>query len=184
MLYFPFFLTFLILLTGLFPPAGSSLLAQTTLKVTSLRVEYKENPLGIDVRTPRLSWRIQADGRGVMQAAYQVRVSRTESALRTGSDLVWDSGRVNSDESIHRVYAGPPLESGRRYYWQARVWDSRGKASDWSEPAYWEMGLLGPSDWKANWIEPDLKEDPSKSEPSPMLRREFKLNSAVELARA
>jgi alpha-L-rhamnosidase len=174
----------MICLAGLLPPGNMPLSAQTMLKLTGLRVEYKENPLGIDVRSPRLSWRIQADGRAVMQSAYQVRVSKSESGLRRRSDLLWDSGRVNSDESTHRVYAGPPLESGQGYYWQARVWDASGKASDWSEPAYWEMGLLKPSGWQAKWIEPALKEDASKSEPAPMLRREFKVNGVIERARA
>ena len=48
----------------------------------------------------------------------------------------------------------------------------------------WEMGLLDASDWKAIWIEPDLREDPKKSEPAPMLRRDFKVNGPIARARA
>src|SRR2546430_12028960 len=40
------------------------------------------------------------------------------------------------------IYGGPALESGQRYYWQARVWDDAGRSSPWSAPAFWEMGLL------------------------------------------
>jgi len=178
-----------ICLTGLFSPAGASLLThagqtQATLKLTSLRTEYRENPLGIDARRPRLSWQLQANERGVVQSAYQVRVARDERDLRAGNKLLWDSGRVSSDESIHRTYDGPALESGRRYYWQVRVWDAGGKSSEWSAPAHWETGLLDASDWRASWIEPDLPEDVKKSEPAPMLRREFKVGGGVQSARA
>src|SRR5215471_3983901 len=91
--------------------------------VIRLRTEYKENPIGIDVRRPRFGWQIVSEERGVVQSAYQVRVA---------GGVLWDSGKVNSDESIHVAYDGPALQSGQRYYWQARIWDGSGAASDWS----------------------------------------------------
>jgi len=129
---------------------------QEPLRVTGQRTEFKQNPIGIDARKPRLSWQLQSSARGVMQSAYQIRVARNEGDLRAGTGLVWDSGKVTSDESIHRPYEGSPVQSGQRYYWQVKVWDTNGKAGDWSEAAYFEMGLLTAADWKASWIEPDL----------------------------
>jgi alpha-L-rhamnosidase len=165
-------------------PGACAAAAATPLRVVGLRTEYKENPLGIDARKPRLSWRIESDGRGVVQSAYEVRVARSERGLGAKGERVWESGKVSSDDSIHRPYGGPTLESGRRYHWQVRVWDGNGKPSAWSTPAWWEMGLLAPSDWKASWIEPDLPEDVSTPGPSPMLRREFSLKGKVARARA
>jgi alpha-L-rhamnosidase len=169
--------------------APSAVLAQARPKeaavaAASLRSEYTANPLGLDVRRPRLFWQLQSGARGVVQSAYQVRVAASEGGLRAGRDLVWDSGRVASSESTQRVYEGPPLASERRYFWQVRVWDGAGRASPWSAPAWWEMGLLEPGDWKASWIEPGLTEDVSKPGPVPMLRREFPLRGPVERARA
>jgi len=154
------------------------------LNVGSLRAEYKENPLGIDAREPRLSWQLHSDARGVLQTAYQVRVASSEADLRKATNLAWDSGRISSDESTHCPYKGAPLQSGRHYYWQVRVWDNGGNASDWSEAAYWEMGLLYAADWQASWIEPDSPEDVKKPHPAPLLRREFQLHGVVDRARA
>ncbi len=106
-------------------------------------------------------------------------MARSERGLGAKGERVWESGKVSSDESIQRPYDGPALRSGQRYYWQVRVWDGSGTSSAWSAPAWWEMGLLEPSDWKASWIEPDLPEDVTKSGPAPMLRREFKLSGVV-----
>lgn len=169
---------------ALFTAAGAGQeKTESGLRVVSLRTEYQQNPLGLDVRRPRLSWQLQTTRRGVMQAAYQLRVARTERELRAAGGLVFDSGRVNSDESVHHAYDGPPLRSGQRYYWQVRVWDTSGRASDWSDVAFWETGLLEAADWKAAWIEPDWPEDPKQSLPAPMLRREFKVNGEIESAR-
>ena len=69
--------------------------------------------------------------------------------LQEGHDLVWSTGRVASDESTQIAYGGPAPSSRERLYWQVRVWDGGGRASPWSDPAFWEMGLLQASDWQA-----------------------------------
>ena len=53
-------------------------------------------------------------------------------------------------------YRGPAVESRRRYYWQVRTWDAQGQASSYSQPSWWEMGLLSAQDWKAKWITRDM----------------------------
>ncbi len=119
---------------------------------SSLRCEYLSNPLGIDVRQPRLSWALEHTERGQIQTAYQVLVaSRPEVIDQDGGDT-WDSRKVVSDQSTQVVFAGRPLESGRAYYWKVRYWDKGGNASPYSRTAQFEMGLLSPEEWKGLWI--------------------------------
>jgi len=117
-----------------------------------LRCEYLVNPLGIDQTAPRLSWQSDNSERNWKQAAYQILMASTQERLSAGNADVWDSGRINSDESVDIAYRGPTLESRHRYYWTVRVWDAAGQMSESSESAWWEMGLLHPEDWKAKWI--------------------------------
>ncbi len=147
-----------------------------SLSLVNLKCEHKVNPLGIDIIQPRLSWQLQTDRRGVIQTAYQIRVT-------CGDVPVWDSGRVESDCSHLVSYGGPALSSGQRCEWRVRVWDNQGQVSDWSEPAWWEMGLLNPDDWVAQWIEPEWPEDPSVSNPCPMLRKTFSIDGQIKAAR-
>ncbi|MBN2412501.1 glycoside hydrolase family 78 protein [candidate division KSB1 bacterium] len=150
--------------------------------VTGLTCEYKINPVGIDIQNPRLSWKIETSARDVSQTAYQVRVAKGINDLKNSP--IWDTGKIMTDVSVFCVYEGPAIQSGQRYYWQVKIWDNNNKASAWSEPAYWEMGLLKPTDWKAAWIQPQLTEDVTKSNPGPMLRREFNLKAKIKSARA
>jgi alpha-L-rhamnosidase len=159
------------LLTGM---AGGALQAQSpaaSVRPDKLRCEYRTNPRGIDEREPRLSWRLMATRaglRGLSQRAYQVQVASSEANLAGGKADLWDSGKVESAESAHVVYAGQALASGQQAFWRVQVWDQDGRASGWSAPAQWSMGLLDAGDWKAKWIGAD--ESPSYRNPESMFR--------------
>ena len=158
--------------------------AQGTLGVSDLRLEYLENPVGIDIARPRFSWQLVSDRRGTMQAAYQVEVAGSESALSRGSGLLWDTGKITSDQSVFIEYGGPAVASRTRYFWRVRVWDETGRVSRWSPVAFWEMGLLGPDDWSGQWLGPAPSPGDSLPSPSPYLRRSFRVNGRVRSARA
>lgn len=167
----------------------------------SLNCEYLRNPLGIDVSKPRLSWASASAERGSAQSAYQILVASSEELLKADQGDLWDSGKVESDQSAFVEYAGKPLVSEMRCYWKVRVWDQDGKCSDWSETAYWTMGLLNASDWKGKWIayraelNPDetypldlrgrTEESPKRITqriPSPLLRKEFEASKQIKRA--
>ncbi|MBN2329314.1 MAG: family 78 glycoside hydrolase catalytic domain [Candidatus Omnitrophica bacterium] len=123
-----------------------------SMTVSDLRCEYLKNPVGINETAPRLSWKMESDQRGQKQTAYHVLVAGDIDLLNDNQGDLWDSGKVDSNQSIHLVYNGAPMQSRMECYWKVRVWDKEGQPSDWSESAYWSMGLLNPSDWKAEWI--------------------------------
>jgi alpha-L-rhamnosidase len=137
---------------------------------TDLRVEHLDEPFGIDVRLPRLSWRLPDGARE--QVAYQVHAGD------------WDSGRVTSAQSLLVPYGGPPLVSGQRVSWQVKVWTDLGE-SEWSESAWWEMGLLERADWNVCWIEPPERGEVRSLTPRPayLLRSGFTLDGPVQRAR-
>lgn len=150
--------------------------------ISNLTCEYKNNPLGIDVRQPRLSWQMQSERRGASQSAYQILVASTKDSLDAGEDLLWYSGKIISDQSIHVSYCGPVLESGQRVYWKVRVWDELDEEVE-SPTCWWEMGLLERSDWKAQWIGAPFWGGPRTTSPAPYLRTEFSLNKQIINAR-
>ena len=117
-----------------------------------LRTEYKESPRGIDVLQPRLSWVLESDQRGERQTAYQVLIATSRDNLDADKGDLWDSGKIVSDNSTQIVYEGSPLKSRMECWWKVRVWDKDDKVSSYSEPAFWTMGLLSRSDWRAKWI--------------------------------
>jgi alpha-L-rhamnosidase len=151
------------------------------VKIQNLLVENLSNPIGMDITSPRLSWQLVSSKRNVMQTAYEVRVGTTAN-LSKEKNFQWSSGKINSDSSVHVVYKGMRLQSGKKYFWQVRVWDNEGKASPWSETALWQMGLLDSSEWKAKWIESNLDKD-GEYRPAIHFRKEFqspkKIQSAV-----
>jgi alpha-L-rhamnosidase len=133
--------------------ADSSLrAAEGPLAPVNLRCEYLKNPVGIDVRQPRFAWVLSHTERAQVQSAYQVLVASSPEALIENKGDVWDSGKTVSDDSTQVVYNGKPLETDHSYWWKVRYWDKDGNASDYSQPASFDVGLLSADDWKGQWI--------------------------------
>ncbi len=145
------------------------------LKVFDLQCEGLSNPLGIDKTVPRFNWKISSSENGTEQSAFQLLVASDISLLSKNRADLWNSGKVNSGESIMVPYNGEILNSGSAAWWKVRVWDEAGNVSTWSEPANFSVGLLGESDWKASYIA--FNTDAGYRE-SPQLYSSFEINDA------
>jgi alpha-L-rhamnosidase len=175
------------------------------IRPTGLTCEYLNNPQVLDVQNPRLSWinTSENDERGQYQTSWEIRAATTLENLLEGKAEMWNSGRIYSSESVNIRYEGKPLLSRQKCWWQVKVWDKNGKVSDWSEPAFWIMGILDPEEWKAQWIgapwqDEDALPRPARPmsvktgpetqkdlpPPAPMLRKTFALEKEIASARA
>ncbi|WP_159887423.1 alpha-L-rhamnosidase [Paenibacillus puerhi] len=141
-----------------------------SITVTNLTCEYRINPLGIDVPQPRLAWQLESDRRATLQTSFRIQVREAEAGYETP---YWDSGWRAGDASIQLAYEGPELKARTRYAYRIKAADNYERESEWSEESWWEMGLLAPEDWQAQWISPDPAGIDPLSEPAFLLRKTF-----------
>lgn len=146
------------------------------MKTLRLRCEYNLNPVGVQTSSPRFSWELGGAGQNRRQVAYRIVVSENESDVLSGLGFLWDSGRVDSAETFHVAYAGKPLLSGHRYYWAVSSWDQEGQQYKADVTAYFEMGILSPDKWTAQWIGAD------EAIAAPIFRKTFRIDKAVKNA--
>jgi alpha-L-rhamnosidase len=148
------------------------------LSVEQMTVNGRTNPLGIAASDISFSWAGEAEARGIVQSAYSIRVGTQE-----GFGDVWDSGNIKSDRQIDiSLPATVQLKPATRYYWQVRIRDGAGVASRWSQPAWFETGLLSPADWAgAKWIAHPAP--PTNGMSLPLLRGGIVLKKKIKTAR-
>lgn len=164
------------------------------LQVDGLMCEYRFNPQGIDVVSPRLSWVVSSSQRGQRQTAYQVQVASSPAVLQARSGDLWDSGKVSSAQTLHISYQGLSLTSYQRCWWSVRVWDKNELVSAWSVGRSWSMGILSEKQWGGKWLgfskrytfqgkeNIALKESWKQVAPSPMFRKTFTLKKDISHA--
>ena len=161
--------------------------AGPNVEVVGLSVNGQAEPmLGLGDTSPILSWRMQQTQAakshrcnrsgpsvacpGDKQTAYQIQVAGSAGALTSGN-LLWDSGKVASDQQAGIAYGGQPLASRQRVAWRVRVWDADGAPSNWSATASFELGLTEQEDWgDARWIDYPGR---TEGQPLPIFARQF-----------
>lgn len=136
------------------------------MKAINLKTEHMYNPMGIDIRHPYLSWNCSG---GIRQSAYEVEAE-------SGGQVIWSSGRVASDR-MNEILGIEP-KSRQRIFWRVRLWDENGTEGEWSEAAWFEMGLLKKEEFAAKWINPELICDPKAHKPASYFKKDFFLEKA------
>lgn len=173
------------------------------IELLELKCEYLENPIGIDVLSPRLSWKIKTTSDHIInqeQVAYQILVATSREKLSEVDADLWNTGKIISDSNKQITYQGTKLNSKQKCYWKVKIWNTESNYTTWSAAAKWSMGLLEDSDWSAEWIgdSPDLAQKgyrdyladyrsknavPKNILPvppsSPMLRKRFNLTKEI-----
>lgn len=126
--------------------------ANATISVTSLKTEGMVNPVGIDARKPRFSWKIEASiERNVIQKSWQILVASSRESLEKNEADILNSGKIVSDAQLWVPFSGKSIKSNREYFWKVKVWTNKGE-SEWSKTNFWSMGLLEEAEWRAQWI--------------------------------
>lgn len=138
------------------------------MKVISLRTEYLINPIGMDIRHPRLMWNCEG---GTKQMAYRI-------VAKTDEQIVWDSGKVVS-ESMHADYPNN-LASRQRVEWNVTLWDENDREGEPSETAFFETGLLSASDFRAKWISGNYRVNKKKRYPVDCFKKEFSAHNVAK----
>lgn len=148
----------------------------------SLRCELCNGSSVLGTGTPRLSWQYEGGGNAnVQQIAWEARGASCPELLEHPD--IFDSGRIEEEDSVLRAWPGKPLPSRSRFFWQVRTWMSGSSTpTAWSEVAFSEVGLLNKSDWKAKWISSG-EDGRNCSPPAPYLRKTFELISKPISAR-
>ena len=141
----------------------SNFLFANSLEFENLRCNSQSNPISIQSKSPLLSWIIKAEGFNRSQTAYQVLVASKAELLNEKQADCWNSGKVSSAQSTCIKYRGIQLVSKQKYWWIVKIWDEKGKASEWSPVQSFETGLFQNSDWNgAQWM--SLKDDTRTSQ--------------------
>ena len=138
-----------------------------------VHVEYRKNPIGLDVKSPRFSWKLDTDKQNCLQEAYQIRIVETDRGK-----CVWNTEKVISDQSVLVEYAGESLQPGTAYQVSVHVWDNQGEEAE--TECTFETGLLHPETMEADWITSGFAED---KKVCPVFFKDVALNGEVKKAR-
>jgi hypothetical protein len=142
------------------------------LTIYELKTDYRVNPLGIEIMEPRFSWKMKSSEDNTMQASYHIQIISQYGT-------VWNTGEVQSDQSVYVEYKGEALLPTTRYEVKVRIKDNHG--NDGTAEGWFETGLMSYENLKADWITHSFEDD---LKPCAVFCKDFTLSGKVKSARA
>ena len=142
------------------------------MKLYDLRTEYRENPIGLTDKAPRFSWKIQSQEKDTLQTAYEIKVTDENG------NVVWNSGKKVSDQSVLVPYEGETLADEMLYKVEVSVADNHGNAE--SIEGTFETGIFDNTEFIAKMITSDFPEDETAC---PVFGKTFAIDKKVKKAR-
>ena len=147
------------------------------MRLRDVKVEYRDNPIGLDVKKPRFSWKLESEQGNTMQTAYRIYVTNHDEVGKD-KNIVWDSEKVDSQQSVLVEYDGNTLQPETTYHCYIQVWDNHGEVAD--KEVTFETGLCTSENIIADWITHDFSEEETAC---PIFFKKFSIEKKVKKAR-
>ena len=144
------------------------------IAIQKILLDYQDQPLLGAEEMPQLGWALESDGRNVRQSAYQWQLAETE----TFEHPLYDSGRVDSDESRSVPLPDVSLLPCRKYFIRAKVW-AGAEESGWATASFL-TGMTG-GRWKGTFITAETENDWVNSKGT-YLRKSWRIEKPVKEA--
>ena len=141
------------------------------LKLKDFTIEYLDNPMGIDVERPRFSWKLASDKKDIVQKTYHIVVKNKEKE-------VWNSGVIESEQSICVKYDGEALEARTIYDVLVEACDNQQESATAS--GSFETGLMQYNNMEGSWITHGFEDT---LEAPAVFKKKFNIRGQVERAR-
>jgi hypothetical protein len=83
-------------------------------------------------KKPFFGWVVNSNQSNTLQTAFQILVASTAENIQNNLGDYWDSGKIESDQSVNVIYEGKELKANSVYFWKVKTWDNHGGESIYS----------------------------------------------------
>ena len=155
------------------PSSESSSSSPCPFQQTDFRVNNLLNPfpLALPDAKPVFSWALVPTTKKSSQNHYQTAYRIVCATVQDNEEnVLWDTGKIVSRETLQIEYAGLPLTSLQRVQWNVTVWDEHDNECFQEQDNWFETGLLDEAAWQdAQWLARDNPNEKSRNATDDMM---------------